>query len=112
MRRRSRESSLAFNHEGGLRPPYTKHTKTLNLRVLGSIPRRLTTHSKGVIPVRRDRIHRVSCAWVAERCAVESIHGTPVATRHQVPVNIRRDLNRRVAQLLFHVREGFPLLNQ
>src|SRR6266581_1952607 len=112
MRRRSRESSLAFNHEGGLRPPYTKHTKTLNLRVLGSIPRRLTTHSKGVIPVRRDRIHRVGCAWVAERCAVESIHRTPRCHQALSARKYPPCLNRRVAQLLFDVREGFPLLDQ
>ena len=40
------------------------------------------------------------------------VHGRPIRSRHQMPVHIYRHLDRTVPELVFHVGQRFPVLDQ
>src|SRR5262245_12989188 len=56
------------------------------------------------------------CVWVADCCVlggiIELINGLPVTSRDKMSVGIDRDLDGMVPELLFHLGEGFALLNE
>ena len=52
------------------------------------------------------------CTWDADRCSVQTIDGGAIAARHEVSVDIDGDLNRRVPELIAHIRETLAVLNQ
>jgi hypothetical protein len=76
----------------------------LLLRVLGSIPRRLTIHHKGLTATRGDRARCLGCGRL--RCLGD--RHPWVAARHQVAVDVGRYLDRGVPHLL-HVDERLAL---
>ena len=43
---------------------------------------------------------------------IQPIHRRPVPARHEMPVRADRDLDARVAHLLFHVGEALAVLNE
>ena len=66
--------------------------QTLNLRVLGSIPRRLTIHSKPLLAIARTRNVWLwlclGCVRVRQR-VVETVHGDAIRARNQMPRTCR-----------------------
>ena len=89
----------------------------LNLRVLGSIPRRLKSFPEQIHKsCSRDVIVewfwlRGGCVWL-RRSIVEAIDGGAIGTGDQVSVRVDGDLNAAVSELLFHVDDGLALLQQ
>jgi hypothetical protein len=48
----------------------------------------------------------------ADWCGVEPIDHRPIAARHEMTVHVNRDGDRRVSELIFHVRQALAILNQ
>src|SRR4029077_10222774 len=79
--------------------------QTLNLRVEGSIPSRLTTFSehffhfcegRGVVQWLRMRL---GCGWLRRRI-IKPIDSGPIRAGDQMSVRVDGDLDRRVSELL------------
>jgi hypothetical protein len=92
--------------------------QTLNLRVLGSIPRRLTIFSEQFrdFPLRRFVIERLwlrlGCVWLHRTVVVEPIDGSAVRARNEMAVYVHGDLNARMSELFLHVHDRLALLYQ
>jgi hypothetical protein len=52
------------------------------------------------------------CAWDACWMRVQAVHGVAIRSGDEVAVDIDRHLHGAVPELLLHVGQGFPLLNQ
>jgi hypothetical protein len=46
------------------------------------------------------------------RYVVQAVHRGAISTRHQVPIHIDCDADGTVPELLLHVREALPLLDE
>jgi len=43
---------------------------------------------------------------------VEAIDGLPIGAAHQMAIGVNRDLDRMMAELIFHVGEAFAVLDE
>src|SRR5712692_5066974 len=78
----------------------------------------LLSVSPDLLPTSRrpqSRVLLAGCVWVADGCIfqpVQLIHRLPITAWHQMPVGIDGDPDTVVSQLVFHVGQGFPILDQ
>ena len=56
----------------------------------------------------RSALRVFGCGWVADGCfrhVIQAIHRLPIRTRHEVPVGVYGELDRRVTELVTHIGE-------
>jgi hypothetical protein len=85
--------------------------QTLNLRVLGSIPRRLNSFSEQFLHfTERRRVVewfwlRLGCVAARLTVVIKAINGGAVGTWNQVAIRVDRDLDAGVSELFFDVHD-------
>ena len=83
---------------------FARLSRALNLRVLGSIPRRLTSHSKRLLfldQLRNLRLWlRLGCGGMRRR-VIQTVDGCAIGAGNQMAIGFDRDLDRRVSSCSF-----------
>jgi len=69
----------------------------------------------GTFAASENVVFRSGCVWVADGCGfkpVEAVHRGFVPAWHEVPVDIHRNLDAVMSELLLYIDQGFAVMNE